>query len=67
MYQRKLDRRRETVLAVAVFALPLLAGLLVDAVAGWWAGLAAFLVAGLIVGCYAYRAGRRGLRSRPRI
>lgn len=64
MYTRKPEsRRRETALAVAVFALPLLAGLLVDATAGRAWGFGAFVLVGLVVGIAAHRAGRRDART----
>jgi hypothetical protein len=43
----------------ALVAVPLGAGLAVDAVFGWWSGLGAFLVAAVITGVAAYRTDPR--------
>ena len=38
-----------------VMGVPLVAGLAVNAAVGWWPGLAAFLIAALLIGAVAYR------------
>lgn len=38
-----------------VMGAPLVAGLAVNAAVGWWPGLAAFLIAALLIGAAAYR------------
>jgi hypothetical protein len=47
----------------ALVAVPLGAGLAVDAVFGWWSGLGAFLVAAVITGVAAYRTDPRRHRD----
>jgi hypothetical protein len=47
----------------ALVAVPLGAGLAVDAIFGWWSGLGAFLVAAVITGVAAYRTDPRRHRG----
>lgn len=52
---------------VAVLVVPLAAGLVADAAAGWWAGLVALLVAGAAMGWWAItRIGDAGVTPGPR-
>jgi hypothetical protein len=49
----------EVLWSCALVAVPLAAGLAVDAAFGWWPGLGAFLVAAMITGVAAYRTDPR--------
>ena len=49
----------EVIWNFALVAVPLGAGLAVNAIFGWWPGLGGFLVAAVIVGTAAYRADPR--------
>jgi hypothetical protein len=61
--ERSWSARRISLLEVlwscALVAVPLGSGLAVDAVFGWWPGLAAFLVAAVITGVAAHRTDPR--------
>jgi hypothetical protein len=60
--KRPPDRRiflLEVLWSCALVAVPLGAGLAVDAIFGWWSGLGAFLVAAVITGVAAYRTDPR--------
>jgi hypothetical protein len=64
--ERPPDRRiflLEMLWSCALVAVPLGAGLAVDAVFGWWSGLGAFLVAAVITGVAAYRTDPRRHRG----
>ena len=64
--RRPSDRRGsllEVLWSCALVAVPLGAGLAVDAVFGWWSGLGAFLVAAVITGVAAYRTDPRRHRD----
>jgi hypothetical protein len=59
MHPEKAQRATsELFFSVALVALPTLAGVVVNSLLGWWAGLAAFLLIAALVGRAAYVAGR---------
>jgi hypothetical protein len=49
----------------ALLLVPLGSGLAVNYTVGWWPGLAAFLVAGVLTGRGAYRAEQRSRSTSP--
>ena len=49
----------EVIWNFALVAVPLGAGIAVNAIFGWWPGLGGFLVAAVIIGAATYRADQR--------